>query len=446
MTRSHILPICHMSPMCPIILLPMKETLHPSTQILERNISKLSGKILVINPPELSSIATIEAKIPTSKIKVSCQDFGLFSEAKQTGYESYFETHHVPKTLFDTVVVFLPKSDAEIEMVLAWSNECLDKSGQLILIGQNNAGIKSAKKTLEKLIGPITFTDNARHSAFYVSNKTVKLKKFKLDDYWQSYRINVGSIIPDSTSPRGKSGIQHLKTLDPGPRAGMTEEEGLRVYSLPGTFSHSKLDEGTSLLLASLQSKVDLSQTKTALDWGCGAGPLGLALTLIRRSIKVDMVDSSAEALASAEKTIKENALTNCEVFASNVFSGVKEKYDLIVANPPFHKGHSTSYIASETFIKTSKQYLTEHGHMVIVANVFLHYETLLEEQFGYVKTLVKTNKYKILEVINEPVREVRESRKEKKRRPKRTLEEAGFIDINDLDKVIVEDTDTFDD
>ncbi len=430
----------------------MNKNLHPSSQILKRNITQFKGKALVISPPELASLEVITEQIPKKDLTVSCQDFDLFSQANQAGYKSFFETHHVPQTLFNTVVVFLPKSDAEIEMVLAWSSECLGKSGQLVLVGQNNAGIKTAKKTLEKFIGPVTFTDNARHSAFYVSSKTVKLKKFKLDDYWQHHEIKVRSVIPAKSS---RAGIQTVN-LDPGSsvakamgdrsEAGMTEGEKINIFSLPGTFSHGKLDEGTLLLLDALQSKVDLSQTKTALDWGCGAGTLGLALTLIQPSIRVDLVDSSALAIASCDKTMQENKLTNCKVFASNVFSEVKEKYDLIVANPPFHKGHNTSYTDSETFIKTSKQHLTEHGHMVLVANVFLHYESLLEEQFSYVKTLVKTNKYKVLEVVNEPVREIRESRKDKKRRPKRTLEEAGFVDINDLDKIIVEDTDIFDD
>jgi 16S rRNA (guanine1207-N2)-methyltransferase len=366
----------------------MSHDSHPSTQILQRNLEHLSGLVLMINPVELASVETALTKTTKKNLTISCQDYSLYRKAKSAGFPAVFETHRVSKGNFDTVIVFLPKSDAEIEMVLAWASECLGKDGKLILIGQNNAGIKSAKKTLEKFIGPVTFSDAARHSAFYVAHKTIKLKKFNLDDYWQSYEV--------ALSPQVSRLTAHV----------------FSVFSLPGTFSHGHLDEGTALLLGTLDAPLE---AKHILDWGCGAGAIGAVLASLHPAATVDMVDSNALAIASAQKTITENKLTHCKVFASDIFSDITDTYDYMVANPPFHKGHDTYYADVEQFLREAKNHLHENGRLRVVANMFLRYDEPLEQQFGYVKTLIKTNKYKVLEAVKVPSKPAAKSKKRRK-------------------------------
>lgn len=391
----------------------MNKTLHPSTQILKRNTAHLKGKVLLVNPPETASIQLALETIPKKQLTVSCQDYGMYKAALALELPALFETYHVAKAPFDTVVVFLPKSDLEIEMVLSWARSCVKAGGHVILIGQNNAGIKSAKKTLEKLVGPVVFSDTARHSAFYVANKSVKLKPFSLNDWW---------LIHEVASPAHGSRLT---------------AQSFRVFSLPGTFSHGRLDDGTSMLLATLP---DIPEVNPILDWGCGSGTIGAALSLLHGSIRVDMVDSNALALASSEKTVKENKLKNCRVFASNIFSDVTETYEYIVANPPFHKGRDTYYADVESFLTESSRHLAEHGHLRIVANNFLNYEASLEKHFGYVKTLVKNNKYKIVESVKTPAPPPMRNAKAKKRAPKETK----FLDVRDIDKLMVEEVEEF--
>lgn len=351
----------------------MSQDLHPSVQILTRNLEQLQGKLLIINPVEASAISAILTTSPVKKVTVSCQDYGLYLDVKKTGVASAFETHCKRSSAFDMAVLFLPKSDAEISMTLAWASETLKPNGKIVLIGQNNAGIKSAKKTLEKLIGPVVFSDSARHSAFYVATKTIKLNKFNLADYWQKYEVT----LPTTHS--------ELNT------------KHLIVYSLPGTFSHGRLDDGTKLFLDSLET---LPEAKHILDWGCGAGTIGALIATTNKQAKIDLIDTNALALESAKKTIEQNKLSNCNVLAGHVFTGTTNMYDYIVANPPFHKGHDTYYADVEKFLLEAKNHLTEHGRLRIVANIFLRYEQLMEQQFGYVKTIAKTNKYKILEAV----------------------------------------------
>ncbi len=57
----------------------------------------------------------------------------------------------------------------------------------------------------------------------------------------------------------------------------------------------------------------------------------------------------SALAIRSAEETLTLNNLSG-NVFPSNSLSMVKDHYQHIVSNPPFHQGTKTNYQATEEF------------------------------------------------------------------------------------------------
>lgn len=355
----------------------MSTTEHPSTQLLERNLARIKQKLLLVNPVELASIEKVMSVVPKDKLQVSCQEYSLYQAFIQKHIPGNFQTHYAGRTKFDQAVVFLPKSDLEIEMTLAWVSGVLKSNGQVILIGQNNAGIKSAKKTLEKLIGPVGYTDAARHSVLYVAEKNVTHHAFTLENWWKSYQV---PLITAAEEPHNRA---------------------LTVCTLPGVFSHGRLDEGTALLLSTLTEKT--RQGKKVLDWGCGGGVIGASLAAAHPDLTVTLADSSALALESARGTIHANKLTNCQVTATNIYSELPETFNFIVANPPFHKGHDTSYDEVELFLEQTVHHLQEHGSARIVANIFLKYESLLEKHFGYVKVLAKNNKYKVLEAVKIP-------------------------------------------
>lgn len=386
----------------------MSNTEHPSTQLLERNLAHIKQKLLLVNPVELASIEKIASAVPKDKLQVSCQDYSLYQALTQKHIPGNFQTHYAGRTKFDQAIVFLPKSDLEIEMTLAWVSDALKSNGQVMLIGQNNAGIKSAKKTLEKLIGPILHSDAARHSALYVAEKNVTHHAFTLENWWKSYEVPLVAAV-DGQSNRA-----------------------LTVCTLPGVFSHGRLDEGTQLLLSTLTEKT--RQGKKILDWGCGGGVIGASLAAAHPDLAVTLADSSALALESARSTIHANKLSNCQVTATNVYSELPETFNCIVANPPFHKGHDTSYTEVEQFLEQTVHHLQEHGSARIVANIFLKYESLLEKHFGYVKVLAKNNKYKVLEAVKIP-KDAAGRKSARKDKPKRRNAEDELEELEELEK-----------
>ncbi|HBO39153.1 MAG TPA: 16S rRNA methyltransferase, partial [Pasteurellaceae bacterium] len=113
----------------------------------------------------------------------------------------------------------------------------------------------------------------------------------------------------------------------------------------------------------------------------------------------VIMSDIHAMAVASAQRTLAENQLQG-QVIASDVFSHIEGKFDLIISNPPFHDGVDTAYRVVSELIQQARWHLVTGGELRIVANTFLPYADLLDQYFGNHKVLAKTNKFKVYSTV----------------------------------------------
>ena len=232
----------------------------------------------------------------------------------------------------------------------------------MLIIGENRCGVRSVENMLSPF-GDIAKIDSARRCGLY----HFSLKKrphFEFNTYWKNY--------------------QHPQLSD------------LTVHSLPGVFSANELDIGTALLLSTIKSTIK----GKVLDLGCGAGVIGAMIKKHNPQAQITMTDIHAMALASARKTFDKNQL-EAEIFASDVFSNIEGKFDLIISNPPFHDGIDTTYRTVKTLISEAKWHLTQGGELRLVANAFLPYPDLLQQHFGTFKVLEQTAKFKVYSVKN---------------------------------------------
>ena len=140
-------------------------------------------------------------------------------------------------------------------------------------------------------------------------------------------------------------------------------QQALQVISLPGVFSYGRLDEGTQLLLETLETP----PSARVLDFGCGAGLIGATIKQTWPSSKVDMVDTNALALEAAHRTMSANHLPIDIIKPSDVFSDVQGTYTQIVSNPPFHTGVKTDYRIVMTFLQEAAHHLEKGGTLRIV-------------------------------------------------------------------------------
>jgi 16S rRNA (guanine1207-N2)-methyltransferase len=151
-----------------------------------------------------------------------------------------------------------------------------------------------------------------------------------------------------------------------------------------GVFSKKGLDFGTRSLLESLPEDIH----GKVLDFGCGYGPIGIYLKK-NYDCDVDMIDVNDRSLDLARKNAKENKV-NVNIFNSDIYSNVTNKYDYIITNPPIRVGKQILY----KILFDAQEHLVDGGQIWLVINKDQGAKSLMNDLEKTYKTkLVNKNK-----------------------------------------------------
>jgi 16S rRNA (guanine1207-N2)-methyltransferase len=265
-----------------------------------------------------------------------------------------FNAHYQSEVKHDLVIIQFPKSKAEFTFTLAMIAESLSQESLVLVVGENKSGIKSLAKLTIGQLQDCAKVDSARHCLLFAANMLAEQTPFILKNWLKPYSFSINDTV-------------------------------VEVVALPGVFSQNGLDVGTQVLLENFSKKM----SGDLLDFGCGAGVIASYFGKIFPDVNLHLLDVSALALYSALETLIINNLTG-QVFPSNSLSNVKEKYNYVISNPPFHQGLKTNYLATETFLSKIKLHLKPKGQVTIVANSFLRYQPIMEEEIGRTQVLAK--------------------------------------------------------
>lgn len=153
-------------------------------------------------------------------------------------------------------------------------------------------------------------------------------------------------------------------------------------YTDNGVFSKGELDFGTELLLKNF--KYDDPNNKTLLDIGCGCGPIGIYASHL--GFTVDMSDVNKRAIHLSKMSLNEQGL-NANVFESDAYKNITNKYDYIVSNPPIRVGKEKLY----EIVMNAKEHLKDDGSLWIVVRKQQGAESMVRDM---------KNAYKTVEVI----------------------------------------------
>lgn len=263
-----------------------------------------------------------------------------------------------PEVPFSAAVLFLPKSRDLANYLL---NALASRLGgkQLFVVGEKRGGIEGASKQLHAFGTPRKL-DSARHCQLWQVQVDTPPAPVSLQSLAQHYQLPIG-------------------------------DTPLNVVTLPGVFSHGRLDRGSALLLEHLDG---LTQGHV-LDFGCGAGVLGAAIKRRYPQNTVTMLDVDAFAAASSRLTLAANGL-DAEVIVGDGIDAAPRHLDAILSNPPFHSGVHTDYLASETMLQKAAKHLKKGGELRLVANSFLRYQPLIEKHLGICAVLAQGQGFKV--------------------------------------------------
>lgn len=342
------------------------QTYSNTSQVLQRNEALFKGKKILV-----AGHIDDEYPVHLQTLAAACtfcfSDYRYYTALRHKLKTSdvHFTDNYQGDKKFDLLLIILPKAKQEAQYLLASLSPHLHEGASIVLVGEKKCGIKSASTLLAPYSSSINTIDSARHCSVLFAQLNQPVAPFQQQQWIKTYPVDINNI-------------------------------ALKICSLPGVFSHGELDKGSELLLHNLPQEIN----GNVLDFGCGAGVLACYLLSLHSDIEVDLVDINVYALASAKLSLQENGLQG-NVFPSNVFSDLTQKYNLLLSNPPFHSGQKTDYSAAETFISDANQHLKKTGKMTLVANKFLRYEPLLKAVFTTVTTVQEDNKFKVISSFN---------------------------------------------
>ena len=244
----------------------------------------------------------------------------------------------------DRVVLRLPKARKALEMVLHACAARLSPDGELWIAGGNDEGAKSLAKPLRAVFGSVDAVGARRHCRVWRAAEPMASCRGELDDWAE--RVEVGA---------------------------------LSWWSWPGLFAHGRLDVGTAVLLDHLPA---LPEGASVLDFGCGAGVIGLALGA-RGPITWTGVDVDALAVEASRRNVPDARL-----WCSDGVPAELGSFDLVVSNPPLHTGVKRDDRPLRGFLARLPSLVRRDGAALLVTQGGVQLGPSLEEGFRAVEVV----------------------------------------------------------
>ena len=344
-----------------------------TTEVACIEAARWTGRLLVVDPPDVASVQTIVAARGGEPGDTVVQQASLARVRALASHGPPVEVMHrafaEEEAAFDTALVYLPKSKARLEAVLASVARALRAGGELLLVGTKKQGIGSVKKRLEACVGPTDKLLSARHCMLFAA-----------------------TCVPG----QGADALPQLRYWDAEVPGG-----SVTLAALPGVFAQGRLDDGTAMLLRHLPE-----HGERALDLGCGCGVVGAFLTQRDPSVRVVSVDDDAVAVASARASAARLGVEDRMVVqASDGYSAVTGRFTLIASNPPFHDGVATTDVTAERFVADAGAHLTQAGQLVVVGNRFLRYPAWFDAAFKRWEVLEEDGRYRVIRAFGRDAR-----------------------------------------
>lgn len=290
----------------------------------------------------------------------------LLLNACDPGVVKTLASTEIPNLPPDLVLLKVPKSLALFENQLLQLMPLLTEKCQVIVAGMSKTMPSSLWKMLERIVGS--------------TNTSLAQKKARLIE------VNVDHQIPAADNPY--------------PKNWRLEGTNLAITNHANVFSRERLDIGTRLLLQHLprtEGPVDI------IDLGCGNGVLGLSAAQQNPEARINFVDESYMAIASARANVEQinRYSPGVKFHLGDGLVGFEDNTgDLILCNPPFHQSHAVGDTVAMSMFKESARVLRNDGELWVIGNRHLNYHVKLKRWFGSITVVASNRKFVVLKAM----------------------------------------------
>jgi 16S rRNA (guanine1207-N2)-methyltransferase len=166
-----------------------------------------------------------------------------------------------------------------------------------------------------------------------------------------------------------------------------------KFLTASSVFSKKQVDPGTRLLIEAMQ----LPETGTVLDVGCGYGAVGIAAAASNPQLRVVMTDVNMRAVQLARQNIKINKVRNAEVRHGCLYDPTKNSaFNCVLSNPPVSAGMETV----KAIITEAPKVMADKATLQMVIRSKIGAKTLplvFGETFGNCQVLAIKSGYRVL-------------------------------------------------
>ncbi|GAB3815582.1 hypothetical protein GCM10028820_13350 [Tessaracoccus terricola] len=317
-------------------------------------MDQIDELILRESPTEASAIAVIDAPglveqalEITSDVRVWCDDV---RDAELVDEDLLIE-HPDDLAGVDLAWGHLPKSLAALDQ------QCASIQGAQDVTFITGGRVKHMNKSMNEVLG--------KH--FTAVNATLGHKKSRALRAW------------------GPAGLP-----SDWPKARLNDALGLTLVAHGATFSGTKLDPGTRLLLDNLAV-----EGTRVLDFGSGNGVISAFLA--RLGLEVEARDVSWSAVASTLETAQANDVDVQAAWVAGIEDYDDDALDAIVTNPPFHQGTTKDSTDTLDMFIEAKRVLRPGGQLWCVYNSHLPYRRFLNEHLGATRVVAQDRAYTVV-------------------------------------------------
>lgn len=276
----------------------------------------------------------------------------------QTLCRSILSDYELAENDFAAVIFYVSKERLISNYVIAAAANWLNASGTLVLAGKKNEGIKN-----------------------YFAKLSAKSTLKKNGDLY----IGAACKPPDNPEALASYRQEHTLAID----------EHTSLLNKPGVFSWKQVDQGSAFLLDTLKTIHPDLKAKTVLDLGCGNGYLAVAAAHLGAT-KILATDNNYTAITVCQKNFQ-MLNTQAEASVDDCAAHIHDKFDLVLCNPPFHKGKDVDTKLSLRFVAAAKRLLNARGEAWFVVNAFIPLDVIAEQYFYSVETLANNRQFKVL-------------------------------------------------